>query len=199
MDSHEDVVRFWNSQASGFDDEPDHGLKDPHVRAAWRTLLVGALPRPPAQVVDLGCGTGSLTVLLSECGYGLTGIDSSEAMVNAARRKAKEAHAAVTIEVGDVSSPDIAPQSVDAVLARHVVWALPDPEIAIRRWLACLRPAGVMVLIEGRWCTGTGIGSDALSAIVSPMAAETNVVELRDAALWGRPIDDERYLLRAVV
>jgi hypothetical protein len=26
---------FWDEQAAGFDDEPDHGLRDPVVRAAW--------------------------------------------------------------------------------------------------------------------------------------------------------------------
>ncbi|MYR55167.1 SAM-dependent methyltransferase, partial [Streptomyces sp. SID625] len=25
----------WDAQAAVFDDEPDHGLRDPRVRAAW--------------------------------------------------------------------------------------------------------------------------------------------------------------------
>ncbi len=38
-------------------------------------------------VVDLGCGTGTLTELMYEKGYDMIGVDSSEAMLNVALRK----------------------------------------------------------------------------------------------------------------
>lgn len=38
----------------------------------------------PSLVLDLGCGTGTLTEILSERGYDMTGIDSSLAMLNQA-------------------------------------------------------------------------------------------------------------------
>jgi 2-polyprenyl-3-methyl-5-hydroxy-6-metoxy-1,4-benzoquinol methylase len=65
----------WDSEAAPFDSDPDHGLADPLVRAAWRELLVGVLPLPPARVVDLGCGTGALTRLLFDEGHAVDGID----------------------------------------------------------------------------------------------------------------------------
>ena len=55
---------YWDNQAATFDEQPDHGLRDPHVRAAWEQLLLPRLPPAPAMVADLGCGTGSLSVLL---------------------------------------------------------------------------------------------------------------------------------------
>ena len=36
---------YWDSQAPTFDDQPDHGLRDPHVRDAWRQLLLPHLGR----------------------------------------------------------------------------------------------------------------------------------------------------------
>ena len=48
----------WDSQAATFDDEPDHGLRDPRVRDAWLRLLLGHLPAAPAAVADPSCGTG---------------------------------------------------------------------------------------------------------------------------------------------
>jgi precorrin-6B methylase 2 len=51
----------WDAEAARFDEEPDHGLRDPEVRACWRTLLLSALPPAPARVADLGAGTGSIT------------------------------------------------------------------------------------------------------------------------------------------
>lgn len=41
-------------------------------------------------VVDLGCGTGTLTELLYRKGYDMIGVDSSEAMLNIAMRKKEE-------------------------------------------------------------------------------------------------------------
>jgi len=37
----------WDAQAADFDAEPDHGLTDPAVRAAWRELLTPLLPPTP--------------------------------------------------------------------------------------------------------------------------------------------------------
>ena len=83
----EDVRAFWDAEAERFDEEPDHGLRDPAVRAAWGRLLTEYLPEPPADVLDLGCGTGSLTVLLAEAGHRVHGVDLAPNMIAAARTK----------------------------------------------------------------------------------------------------------------
>jgi ubiquinone/menaquinone biosynthesis C-methylase UbiE len=86
---------------------------------------------------------------------------------------------------------------VDVVLARHVTWALADPDDAIRKWLRVLRPGGRLVLVEGLWSTGAGMTAAHLDAIVRPIVADCETRALTDEALWGRAIDDERYVLVA--
>ena len=71
-----DAERLWDGYANDFDDEADHGLRHPQVRAGWQALLVPLLPQRPARIVDLSCGTGSLAVLLAELGNGVSGVDT---------------------------------------------------------------------------------------------------------------------------
>ena len=72
---------FWDKEAATFDEDPDHGLWNPIVRAAWTNRLAAWLPAPPRDVLDIGCGTGSLSVVLTSLGYEVLGVDWSSAMV----------------------------------------------------------------------------------------------------------------------
>ena len=183
----------WDDHAATFDDEPDHGLRDPAVRAAWAGLLLPLMPQAPARVADLGCGTGSLSVLLAEKGHHVRGLDLSAAMLEVATRKATGLP--VEFRQGDAADPPYPPGSCDVVLARHVLWALPDPDAALARWVELLAPGGRLVLVEGRWFTGAGLRSAECAALVRRHRADATVTPLTDPALWGKDITDERYLL----
>ena len=182
---------LWDREAVSFDDEPDHGLADPATRAAWRELLVAELPPAPARIADLGCGTGTLTRLLVDEGYAVDGIDISPEMIRRAQAKVPEAD----LRVGDAAAPGLAPASYDVVLCRHVLWAMPDPVATFAAWVDLLAPGGVVVLVEGRWGTGAGLTARAAEDIVRTARAEVVVRHLPEDVLWGKTIDDERYLL----
>lgn len=191
----EETVRYWDEQAGSFDAEPDHGLRDPAVRAAWRDLILSRLPEPCATVADLGCGTGSLSCLLAHAGYVVSGIDVAPRMVAAARAKAAESGVSATFTVGDAADPPLPTASFDVVLVRHVLWAMPDPDAAVGRWVQLLRPAGRLLLVEGRWHTGGGLSAEQARELVARHRAHVRVEHLHDQTLWGGPISDERYLL----
>jgi SAM-dependent methyltransferase len=196
-----DAVALWDSEAATFDEAPDHGLLDAGVRAAWRSLLLDALPPAPASVADLGCGTGTLAVLLAEERYRVEALDFSPAMVALAREKVDAVPAGVcsrvSVRSGDAADPGLAPASVDVVLCRHVLWALPDPVAAVGRWVSALRPGGRLVLVEGNWSTGAGLTAARCAEIVGEWCDRVEVRPLPDPALWGRRITDERYLALA--
>lgn len=186
---------FWDLQAATFDEEPDHGLRDPRVREAWARLLLPLLPKARSSVADLGCGTGSLAVLLAEAGHDVHGLDLSAEMVKAAEAKAARAGVSVRFATGDAARPPHPRSSFDVVMARHVLWALPDPAAALAEWVGLLKPGGVLLLVEGRWSTGAGLTSAQTRELVREVRAEALITRLDDEALWGRPIEDERYLL----
>jgi SAM-dependent methyltransferase len=196
-----DAVDLWNREAAAFDEAPDHGLLDPSVRAAWQWLLLGVLPPAPARIADLGCGTGTLALLLAEQGYAVDALDFSPAMVQLATGKLDAAPPAVrslvTVREGDAAEPGLARASVDVVLCRHVLWALPDPVAVVGRWVAALRPGGRLVLVEGNWATGAGLTATECAEIVGEWCSHVEVRQLPDPALWGRKITDERYLVVA--
>lgn len=185
----------WDVEAATFDDEPDHGLRDAAVRSAWSDLIVPLLPMARSTVADLGCGTGSLSVLLAAAGHHVRGLDRSPQMLAAAVRKARAAGLAVAFDRGDAADPPYRTGSFDAVLVRHVLWALPDRDAAVARWAALLRPSGVLLLVEGRWWTGAGLTAAECRETVLRHFDDAVVRRLDDPALWGRTIDDERYLV----
>lgn len=188
----------WDAEAATFDDEPDHGLRDPVVREAWAARLRSWLPDRPADVLDLGCGTGSLSLLASEQGHRVTGVDASRAMVEHARGKL--AGRAAVFLVGDAAAPPVGEERFDVVLVRHVLWTLPDPARVLRHWQGLLRAGGRLVLVEGVWGTVSpvGIPADRLTALLTPLAADVRVERLSgDARLWGREVEDERYAVLA--
>lgn len=188
-----DSSDLWDRAAATFDDEPDHGLKDPAVRAAWKALLLSVLPAPPARVADLGCGTGTLARLLTDGGYAVDGVDLSPQMIERARAKVPEA----SFVVADVSSPPLRAGGYDVVLSRHVLWAMEDPGEALAQWVALLRPGGTVVLVEGHWSTGAGLTAAQTERFVRLVCDDVQVTALSDPVYWGRTITDERYLVVA--
>ncbi len=138
-------------------------------------------------------------------------------MVGRAQRKLARAGLPGRFLVGDAAMPPTGDQAFDVVLARHLLWTLPDPEAAMREWVTRLRPGGRLVLVEGRWRESAqggvpyvagaellpwsgGVRADDLAAVVRPFVADLRIEQLSgDADLWGGPVDDERYALIAQV
>jgi SAM-dependent methyltransferase len=188
-------AEFWDAGADAFDDEPDHGLRNPATRAAWRALLLPFAGDGAARIADLGCGTGTLSVLLAASGHTVTGVDFSSRMVAAARSKAEATGVDAEFVVGDAARPPLRDGDYDLVLSRHVLWAMPDPGDALDRWVALLAPVGVLALVEGRWFTGAGLARDECVRLVLDRRSEAEATTLDDPVLWGGPIEDDRYLV----
>ncbi|MFD5465468.1 class I SAM-dependent methyltransferase [Kitasatospora sp. NPDC127059] len=216
-DSSKAIADYWDAAAAAFDEEADHGLRAGPTRAAWVGRVRGWLPAGAVDVLDVGCGTGSLAELVAAGGHRVTGVDLAPRMVARARAKLAAAGLAGRFLVGDAGAPPVREGGFDVVLSRHLVWTLPDPERALRAWVRLLRPGGRLVLVEGRWREagepsapyvagaghlpwGGGVGAEQLAAAVRPLVAALRVEPLSgDPVLWGGPVADERYALVAEV
>ncbi len=190
--------QVWNAEARVFDEQPDHGLRDPGILAAWTKLLREALPTNLAEVLDIGCGTGSLSVVLAGFGCKVTGVDFSPEMIARAEAKANAARQSITFQVMDAAFPQHPAQQFDVVICRHLLWALPEPDQVLQRWVRLLKPRGRILLVEGFWHTGAGLHSEQIVDVLPASLVNISVQNLSEQAdLWGGQVKDERYLIKA--
>ena len=78
-----------------------------------------------------------------------------------------------------------------------MLWALSDPEAALRVGNRLLRPGGRIVLIEGRWSAGARLPSRQVVALLRRQGVKPTVEPLVDDRYWGGLITDERYAFTA--
>ena len=96
------------------------------------------------RAVDLGCGTGSLTVSAAErLGVGhMTGVDNSPTMLERAKAQGR---VEVDFEYGDISRWT-SDADHDLVLANAALQWVPDHHAVLERWIAALAPDGQLAV-----------------------------------------------------
>jgi len=124
-----------------------------NIDRLWRRRAVETVcGRDPRQVLDVATGTGDLALELArrmpECR--VTGIDLSEGMLLAARRKAMERglDGRMVFESGDAESLKQADGAFDAATVAFGVRNFGDPDAGLHELARVLRPGGQVVILE---------------------------------------------------
>jgi SAM-dependent methyltransferase len=143
------IRTHWDRDAAMYDRSLGHGIEHPVAAGAWSAALSRHLPAAPSSVLDVGAGTGAMSLIAAELGHRVTSLDISAGMLAHAERKATERGLRLEPVVGGADDPP--PGPFDAVIERHLLWTLPDPAGALARWRSVTVPAGRLVLYEGRW------------------------------------------------
>lgn len=71
------IIQYWDSPEL-LGDDVTAGVDRERLEAAWRAELERVLPPPPGRVLDLGCGTGAVSLILAGMGYTVRGVDLAE-------------------------------------------------------------------------------------------------------------------------
>lgn len=107
-------------------------------------------PVAPCRVLDIGCGTGSVTLRLAKRGHDVTGVDPADGMLQVARMKDKDSRVSwVAAEAASFSLPD---RFDLAIMTGHVFQVfLDDAETlgALRNIHRHMVPGGQLI-IESR-------------------------------------------------
>jgi len=182
----------------------DAGLYDAKhgfVSAKGKDLLAQLAPQPGERILDLGCGTGTLTEEIAASGAEVLGVDHSHEMVDEARRKFPR----LRFEVCDARSLPFSSE-FDAVFSNAALHWIPEAETVIEGVLRALKSDGRFVAEfggKGNVRTVVTALESALTRLgISPVGAnpwyypsvakyasllERHGLEVYEAALFERP------------
>lgn len=168
----------WTRRASSWDHGGAAGLE-----RVVRAVLEAADVRPGTVAIDLGCGTGQLSLPLARKGAYVMAVDVSRAMVD--RLEAKATASGVRGILGVVTPIEVLSlpeQSTDLVISNYALHHLRDRDKAafVVEAASWLRPGGRLVV--GDMMFGRGATARDRSIIASKVA----VLARRGPAGWWR-------------
>jgi ubiquinone/menaquinone biosynthesis C-methylase UbiE len=114
-------------------------------------LLTSAQPKPDDVCVDLGAGTGFVTLALAPQVRSVLSIDIAVGMTEALETRAAEAHLAnVSTLATDLMTLRLPPASTDLIVSSYVLHHLPNSgkRALVREAAGWLRPGGRLVIAD---------------------------------------------------
>ncbi|MBV8118938.1 MAG: class I SAM-dependent methyltransferase [Alphaproteobacteria bacterium] len=194
------VAAHWDRRAARFDEDFGHSIRTPAERAAWDRIFRLVLPRRARlDALDVGCGTGFLSLELAERGHRVTGIDFAPAMIARARSKATERGLQIRFEEADAEQLPFSAATFDFVISRHLLWTLPHPGAAIDEWVRVLRSGGRLIVVDGAVLDGSDRSPQGQPGPQENARTSPEYVAIGDRLpfLGGRPREEIEALLSA--
>jgi SAM-dependent methyltransferase len=99
--------------------------------------------KPGDRVLDVGCGTGTISLALAKRGAKTVGLDASEPYLDGARRL--RSHPNVTYEHGDACQLQYASASFDACVSTLAIDVIPEVDLFAAEMRRVTRPGGLVV------------------------------------------------------
>jgi SAM-dependent methyltransferase len=147
-DANEAQRHYWNTIA-GPRWVASPGFRERRNQESLALLLACLRLTGGESVLEIGCGTGAVTVPLAKAAgeHGrVVAVDISESMLNAARQRAGEcAMHNVTLLLGDAQVLALERASFDVATSRMGVMFFADPVAAFRNIVSALKPGGRLV------------------------------------------------------
>ena len=139
MDEPQIWQEFWNSFAKG----PYDNVR---LLPGNRQMLdkIASIIKPGSYVLDAGCGSGNLSIILSKNAK-VKGVDFSDEMLSLAKKKSEHI-LGVSFEKQNVTSLMFKDSTFDAVTSVNVIFNLENPKAAILEFCRVLKSGGTLVI-----------------------------------------------------
>ena len=132
---------WWNARKSGTLKKLESIYRKFALRDHIAFITKAAGNRTGLDVLDVGCGSGTLLGLLKHRGFHTTGVDfSAEAAKIAAIENS------VDVAVGSLEDAHFPDQAFDMVTLFHVMEHVSNPRVVLAEVVRVLKPDGVMIL-----------------------------------------------------
>lgn len=129
-------VNFGEFENSG----PRHDYREIHMLR----FLSGVLPAP-ADILDAGCGNGSLGLRLAHAGYSVTGVDLASLQVGRALDKARNVAGQFRVVNGSLTALPFADASISGATSGEVLEHIQEDEAAIKEIGRVLKPGAPLI------------------------------------------------------
>lgn len=124
MSIQQEVEQYWEGEAELYSEGIQKELNG-FQREAWLKLILDHAPQKDSlHVLDIGCGPGFFSVILSSAGHLVTAIDCTDNMLEEARLHSSREGVDVTFRKMDSHKLDFAAESFDLIVCRNVTWSL---------------------------------------------------------------------------
>ncbi|MFO1108557.1 MAG: methyltransferase domain-containing protein [Bradyrhizobium sp.] len=145
-DRNADQIAYWNGVA-GRHWTDRQSVQDVLLAPVTEKLIARVAARPDQRILDIGCGTGAISIALARqvapSGHVL-GIDISVPMLERARQLTPKDLPADYV-LADATVYPFDPQSFDLLVSRFGVMFFADPVLSFRNLRGALRPEGRLV------------------------------------------------------
>lgn len=139
------IVNYWTRRSHEFGELREKEQKS-ETGQAWLAEIEQNLPAGKTlKILDVGCGTGMFSLMLSAKGHDAIGIDLTEHMILHAREIAKKQHSSAQFYCMDAENPDFPDNTFDVVISRNLTWTLPHVEQAYAQWFRILKKGGILL------------------------------------------------------
>jgi 2-polyprenyl-3-methyl-5-hydroxy-6-metoxy-1,4-benzoquinol methylase len=140
------VKRDFDAAAKTWDENPGRVKMAHDVAAAIRDTL--HLTKD-MHVLDFGCGTGLLTLQLQPAVHSITGVDSSQGMIDILSAKIREQGLEnVTALHVDLDNGGVLEGQYDLVVSSMTLHHIPDVRAMIGRFAKILKPSGLLAIAD---------------------------------------------------
>jgi SAM-dependent methyltransferase len=114
----------------------------------WR-VVADALPSPPARVLDVGCGTGVLSLAMAQAGYDVTAIDPDPTAIELAERSAHGTRPGrLAYHRSELATWAADEACFDVIVTSRTLHHVIEPAEALERIHGWLRPGGRLVCVD---------------------------------------------------